>query len=87
MGVVLYPAWLACWQFLGVERRGGNPSAAGAASAIFRVIGAASALSAWHRRYGKQTLRIDSVPRGACFPLPDSDGEQGGEVSAAGYVQ
>jgi hypothetical protein len=55
----------------------GNPSTMSAVSAIFRGIGAASALGARGRGYGKETLRIDSVPRGACFPLPDSDGEYG----------
>jgi hypothetical protein len=47
-----------------VERRGGNPSAASAASAasaISRLIGAASALSAWRRGYGKEKV-YGSIP-------------------------
>src|SRR6516162_8302366 len=39
-----------------VERRGGNPSAAGAVRAIARVIGAADALSARGRGYGKEKV-------------------------------
>ena len=41
--------------------RTGNPSAASAVSAIFRVIGAASALSAWRRGYGKEKV-YGSIP-------------------------
>jgi hypothetical protein len=37
-----------------VARHAGYSSAASAVSAIFRVIGAASALSAWRRGYGKE---------------------------------
>jgi hypothetical protein len=44
-----------------VERRGGNPSAASALSAILRVIGAASARSAWRRGYGKEEV-YGSIP-------------------------
>jgi hypothetical protein len=44
-----------------VERRGGNPSAAGAVSSIPRAIGAASALSAWRRGYGKEKV-YGSIP-------------------------
>jgi len=41
-----------------VARRAGNPSAASAVSAIPRVIGAASALSARERGYGKEEVYI-----------------------------
>ena len=44
-----------------VDRVTGNPSATGAASAILRVIGAASALSAWRRGYGKEKV-YGSIP-------------------------
>jgi hypothetical protein len=44
-----------------VERRGGNPSAASAVSAIPRVIGAAGALSARRRIYGKEKV-YGSIP-------------------------
>jgi hypothetical protein len=44
-----------------VDRVAGNPSATGAASAIFRVIGAASAVSAWRRGYGKEKV-YGSIP-------------------------
>jgi hypothetical protein len=44
-----------------VERRGGNLSAASAISAIPCVIGAASALSAWERGYGKEKV-YGSIP-------------------------
>ena len=44
-----------------VERRGRNPSAACAVSAIPRVIGAASALSARRRGYGKEKV-YGSIP-------------------------
>jgi hypothetical protein len=40
------------------ERRGRNPSAACAVSAIPRVIGAASALSARRRGYGKEKVYV-----------------------------
>ena len=49
------PAWRR------VARRSGYSSTASAVCAIIRVIGAASALSARGRGYGKETLRIDSV--------------------------
>jgi hypothetical protein len=44
-----------------VERRGGNPSAAGAVSAISRVIGAAIAHSGCGRVYGKEEV-YGSIP-------------------------
>jgi hypothetical protein len=44
-----------------VARRGGNASAASAISAISRVIGAASALSAGRRGYGKEKV-YGSIP-------------------------
>ena len=44
-----------------VERPGGNPSAASAVSAISHVIGAASALSARGRGYGKEKV-YGSIP-------------------------
>jgi hypothetical protein len=44
-----------------VDRVAGNPSAMGAVSAIFRVIGAASALGAWRRGYGKEKV-YGSIP-------------------------
>jgi hypothetical protein len=44
-----------------VERRGGNPSAASAVSAISRVIGAAGALTALRRIYGKEKV-YGSIP-------------------------
>jgi hypothetical protein len=44
-----------------VARRAGYSSAVSAISAIIRVIGAASALSAWRRGYGKEKV-YGSIP-------------------------
>jgi hypothetical protein len=44
-----------------VARHAGYSSAASAVSAMFRVIGAASAFSAWRRGYGKEKV-YGSIP-------------------------
>jgi hypothetical protein len=55
--------WNGAWRRVArlVARRTGNPSAASAVGAIIRVIGAASALSAWRRGYGKEKV-YGSIP-------------------------